>query len=501
MCIWLPNWPVQQKGVRTLKSRPLVLFTQSSRGLLVVVACSRSPTRYGVRTGMPLAEAESLCVGMQPEPEFVRHDPDADRRTLRRLALYCHRYTPVVALEEAETPECLLLDVGGSAHLFGGERALGERVVADFRRLGYAVRVAIADGIGAAWALAHAREVAKAVRVLPAGRNREIVSRLRVEGLRLPAAVIERLHQFDLRRIGQVLEVPRTELVTRFGPELLLRLDQALGRRAELVPSERQVEPIEASWRFEDPVAQEGVLEAVTERLVRKLARRLEPEQMGVRRLYGTIEVADDRPVSFEIGMLRPTGSAERLLELIRLRLEGLRLSAGILRVALRVAAAPLEVRQERWFDSDEDARRQAAFREFVERLSSRLGEEAVLRPCLRPDDQPEWAWDYVPWLRERSSTPLDERKTRPLAQPVNLLAGPQAIHVEEGQDGPCRFGWRERSYAVARAWGPQRIETGWWRGDDVRRDYYRVEAQTGERFWLYRDLARGTWYLHGVFA
>jgi protein ImuB len=88
------------------------------------------------------------------------------------------------------------------------------------------------------------------------------------------------------------------------------------------------------------------------------------------------------------------------------------------------------------------------------------------------------------------------------MVRPV-LLNHPCPVAVLSAYPGgsPRRFQCNDRAYLVARSWGPERIETGWWRGRDVRRDYYIVEATSGERFWLFRNLADGSWFLHGEFA
>src|SRR5205807_6815926 len=86
--------------------------------------------------------------------------------------------------------------------------------------------------------------------------------------------------------------------------------------------------------------------------------------------------------------------------------------------------------------------------------------------------------------------------------RPLRLFTPPLPVEVvAAAPDGPpAAFDWQGRRHAVARAWGPERIETGWWRRGTVRRDYYRVETPAGWRFWLFCDLAGGGWYLHGAF-
>ena len=159
LCIWLPHWPLQRiiatrqgrsnyslslgerVGVR-VPARELLLYEQFRRGLFRVVACSG---RFGIRTGMSLAEATALG-----NIECQEHDPLADRTALLQLAGWCEQFGPIVGVED---PDNLLVDVTGLGSLFGGEERLAEQVMRAFQRLGLTVRVAIADTVGAAWAI------------------------------------------------------------------------------------------------------------------------------------------------------------------------------------------------------------------------------------------------------------------------------------------------------------------------------------------------------------
>src|SRR5262249_26544197 len=156
-------------------------------------------------------------------------------------------------------------------------------------------------------------------------------------------------------------------------------------------------------------------------------------------------------------------------------------------------------------FDEENSPERRRAMTALLERLSSRLGEKAVLQPQLQPDAQPEFACRYEPclflssprWgegpgvrgkavaLRRRSphskgASPSEAVGERVLmVRPPCLQDYPTGLAVLSIFPGgpPIRFEWQEEHYIVARCWGPERIETGWWRGDDVRRDYYLVET------------------------
>src|SRR5204863_6074700 len=163
-----------------------------------------------------------------------------------------------------------LLDVTGCGYGFGGEAGLAAAAVAEMRQRGYWATAAVADTAGAAWAVARygvaLRPDEPRTKIIPPGRTAEALRPLPVEALRLRSDVVLLLHEFDLRQIGQVMALRRAELPSRFGPELLLRLDQALGSAPEVLTPERPAEVVEAAWPFEPPVTDGQILETVISR-------------------------------------------------------------------------------------------------------------------------------------------------------------------------------------------------------------------------------------------
>lgn len=586
MCLWFPGWPIQRlrRAQPELERLPLVL-AQPGHGKLWVTARSRTAAQQGVTVGMPLAEARALAAG-KSRTHFEMHDPHADREALRKVAVWCQRFTPVVAVEEGESPDSLLLDITGCGPLFGGEESLARKVMGEFRRRRFWVMAAVADTIGAAWAVAvyvsRSRgpvvdNVARArnengLTIVPPGRHAETLRSLPVEALRLPAQVVELLREFDIHRVGALLALPRAELPGRFGPEVVRRLDQAIGNVPELLTSERAVEPVEASWDFEPLAADRRLIDAVFDHLLGQVLARL-PRHLGVQRLSCTLRTAAES-VPIRVNLLRPSASARHLGELARLHFEHIQLPAEVSAMTVRAdAIAPLEFRQGQIFEDEAGGERRRKFQVLIERLSSRLGEACVLRPRLWPDVQPELAWRGEPWLGRRETKqsrsspngttvnisqgrkPLEKNAARiksqrddsistagrhgkrdatfapsgleehvtalqgltPLAidgrplgaaspcrgsRPTCLKPRPIAIAVTSLFRGgpPARFEWRGQSRTIAHYRGPERIETGWWRGPDVRRDYYLVETSDGERYWLFRTIRGEGWFLQGAF-
>jgi protein ImuB len=506
-------------------------------------------------------------------------DPLTDRQALEALAEWCGRFSPIVGLENSPAPESLLLDVTGLVHLFDGETSLAERIVHDFTCRGLAVRVAVADTIGAAWAMAHSQQSAvsnqqsaissqqsavssqhSAFTLVPPGEVLPAVRPLPVAALRLPEDTVELLRGLGIDRIGQLEALPRDELSSRFGPQLLTRWDQAMGRLAEPIPVRGELPKLEADWSPESPATRRETAEAALEQLIGQVAEGLLRLGRGALRLECRLDCisggsARAEPVQLSVGLFRPTAAAGHLSSLARMQLERLRLPGPLVGMHVTVAAtAPLpEEQQELFFLGDGWSRRHARYlAELIERLSSRLGRRLVLRVRLVSDAQPELAFRYDPVVGDsrrraprgattnsrsvpglsssagRGATGVspvrgarhgqdargtrrgqDARGTRrrPAAgelppRPLRLLRRPVALAVTSVMpDGPpVRFHFGGRDQRIAQHWGPERIETGWWRNRVIGRDYYQIETATGHRYWLFRRLRDGRWFLHGTF-
>lgn len=473
------------------------------RGRERVIACSLAARRRGITVGMLRADAESLAGrGVRFEP----HDPPADVQRLRELAGVAQQFSPAVALQPGESPEALFLDAAGCGLAFGGDGGFAAEVVGAVGRRGYWAVAAVADTVGAAWAVArygagrrlYAPDPWARVLVVPGGEERDALRPLPIEALRLNPRAVEVLRELNVTRVEQLLALPREQLPARFGSELLARIDQALGARPEPLKPEPLVEPLEARWSFEPPVNDSGAVLAVIGELLGRLLKEVRGRDVGFRKLLWWLRTDRRDPVCLPVELLRPTTSAKDLLELIRLQLERLTLPGEVTDVTVRAAVvAPLVYRQTDlfggWADTDDVAG-------LIERLSSRLGSAAVLQPRLVPDAQPELAFEYVPWL---TMGPMPEgRPPVGLTRPPCLMGKPEPVRVLPADGSPPGWlCWADREYAIERTWGPERVETGWWRGADVRRDYVVAETTDGERFWLYRDLAAGSWFVQGVYG
>jgi protein ImuB len=463
---------------------------------------------------MPLAEAEALLTGRGTMPAHIEpHDPAADVAALRELARTCDEYSPLFGIEALASPECLLLDVVGCEHLFGGGQQLVDALAADFRDRGFQVRVALAPTIGAAWAAAHCLAKPHAQPVLGDQDIEQAIAPLPVSSLRLSAAITDTLHELGLRRIGQLRELPRKTLPSRFGVELLTRLDQAFGDAPELLVPLKPVEPIAAVWVTDEPITDRESLKIVGRQLLDELLEGLKPRREGVRQLLCQIKGTAARPVELVVHLVSPTDVAKHLLELLCLHIDRADLPEGISFVRLEASSVgSLATCQRDLFGFEADADTQRDVSSMLDRLSNRLGQTAVVRAVPVAEAQPELAVQYEPWVFAESRGTRGERQgnghsacvsvAQPATRPLRLFQPPQRIEATAaGPEGaPMHFRWDRRDHRVIRSWGPERIETGWWRDEPICRDYFRVATQTGQHFWLFRCFEQSAWFIHGAF-
>jgi protein ImuB len=481
---------------------------------------------------MPTAEA----LAMAPRLRLVEDDPAADRQALEHLAAWATRFSPLVGLDDEPRPQSLLLDVTGCGTYFGGEEKLLDRAAQDFKAEGegWVVRLALADTVGAAWGLSRYGRTPALVRP---GETEPALAPLPVAALRLPLDAQHLLAQLGIEQVGQLLALPRDSLPSRFGPLLLRRLDQALGRLPEVIVPHNPHPEIQEDITLEYPTDRLDMLYLLLDQLAERLQEALASRHLGARQIEcllrheGSPSPSPSPPTRIAVSLSRPSRCPQHLSLLLRTRLDEMRLEGPVAALRLRVVAAERLVdTQGDLLDTESSSDREGLAR-LIDQLSNRLGREAVTRARLVPDPQPEYACRFEPLVQEAErlgsrsrlpsgtssqpvQVPLGKRDLPssrivadgrfPFARPLRLWPVPEPIEVlsvvPEGP--PLRMGWGKTTYRIFRSWGPERIETGWWRGrgEDVHRDYYVTATECGSRFWIFRRGEDGRWFLHGAF-
>ena len=515
----------------------LVSTTAGGRGERVVACCAGS-SAAGVRPGLPLSEARAVLLGPVGKGaesgerlEVVEADEEADLRFLADEARRAWCFTPLVSLPPTPRPgppsardprsqaDSLLANITGCGHLFGDERGLAEAMQQQWTGRGFRVRVSVAGSPGTAWAIAHSAHWTGqpwVPLVASPGRDELWMRRLPIEALALQPSVVRALGELEVVGVEGLLGLPVSEVKRRFGKETLWRIDRALGRWQEPLECLPMPDPVAACRDFDHPVSRADWLQEALRELVLEVADGLKRRGRVAWRLVCRLrtEGSGARPnwMEWETGLVEPSRQADHLWELVRLQSERRRWPSLVVELQVLAEGVVVPERpQQTLFETGREndtgvsgGGLQRGMARLVERLSSRLGKAAVSRPVLCDEVVPESAVVLVPVGREASLRSGTERGPwlGPVTRPLRLLEGPRAIEVmavvPEGP--PIRFAWEGRGRRVVRSWGPERIETGWWNDGGVARDYYRVETESGEWYWLFRRRGDARWFVHGVF-
>ena len=454
--------------------------------------------------GLFVGQKATDAVALAPDLITADADLDADGAALTALADWCRRFSPAVAVDP---PDGLMLDITGIDHLWGGEAAMADDLVARLAANGIPARAAVAPTVGAAWALAH---FGPARAIIAGDEVAAALAPLPVQALRLTPTVAAQIARLGLTTIGRLGALPRDQITRRFGPQVVLRLDQALGRAREALTWRRAPNPWFARLAFAEPISVPDDLARVTCDITDKLCARLDAEGQGGRRFEIGFHRLDGEVQRLSIGLALPGRDAKRIARLFQPRLESVDPGFGVEVVTLTAHdVEPLTARQRRLDETDEVAPEEG-LAPLVDRLTNRLGAAAVWRAQAHPSHIPERATARRPALSPPAGAGWDPERPRPL----RLFRRPEPIEVVAPvpDDPPILFRWRGLTHRVRLAEGPERLAREWWRSpfedaDPARlRDYYRVEDEAGARFWLFRAglysaQASATWWLHGLFG
>ncbi|HPG21924.1 MAG TPA: DNA polymerase Y family protein [Amaricoccus sp.] len=546
LSLWFPRLDAERvmRAEPQLADRPLGIVAEAG-GALVLASLGAAAEAAGLRRGMALGDARAIC------PDLVTRPEDALRAAdfLAALRRWAGRFSPWVA---AEGREALVLDVTGCAHLFGGEAGLAETVEAGAAGLGLSLRLGIADTLGAAWAVArfagagpgpvHAGDAidqearatrsraqkrrwerggaappvagrpAGGCRIVPPGETRAHLGPLPVAALRLGVAEIQALQGLGLRRIEDVAVLPRAQLARRLGPEVVRRLDQALGRAPEPVSPARPEHVFALRLTFPEPIGLEADVLAGLDRLLPPLCARLRAAGRGARRLRLTLMRVDGGAETRELGLARPADAPEAIRPLLALKLGDIDAGFGIEVLRLEaVAVEPLSPRQHRGqlaASAAAAAARQGGdpegMAELLGRIGARLGLDSLTRLHPAESHLPEKGATV---MAAAYSAPARDWPAPAAPRPI-VIFPPEPVTPRDGEAPPRDFVWRRRALRRAAAFGPERIAPEWWLDDPAwrsgPRDYWRVETEAGDRLWLFE--ARGGeapagWFAQGIFA
>lgn len=546
LSLWFPCFGAERvlRAHRGTLSGPVAVFEEVGAAR-VISSLNVEARAQGLYPGQPLRDAHAMCAALVAR---ARNTP-AERVFLGALRRWAGRFSPWVAEQGADG---LVIDLTGSAHLFGGEEGVVRAVEEDCADAGLSVRAAIADTVGAAWAVARyggqpvqsvrsgdaidqearatrsraarrrhwtkggaapqvqTRVSGDGARIVPSGQLFAALSPLPVAGLRLPSETVDQLGRLGLRRIGDLLGQPRAPLARRFGTELVLRLDQAMGNASEPVSPVRPSLHFAVRMSFPEPIGLKDDMMAALDRMLPRLCGHLAREQRGVRTLRVEAFRVDQSAQVVTVGLARPDCDVARLRPLVEMKLDEIDAGYGI--DVIRVEAIQTEPLRTREVVGHLEAGRavrdrlaaNTALDDLIGRIGARVGLEAITRVHPASSHIPEKA---ALTLAAAWSEPARNWPEPPLERPL-LLWRPEPVQADDAPELPVRFRWRRTDWEICAGRGPERLSPEWWLDDpnwrSGVRDYWVVTTAQGERLWLF--YAHGAamssgWFCHGRFA
>jgi protein ImuB len=419
-----------------------------------VLACSGAAEAAGVRPGSALAAAWALAPALRVLPRDAR----AEREALEAIAAWTTQFSEKVSLEP---PRSVLLEVEGSLRLFGGLGRLMGRLRSGLAELGFEAQLATGPTPRAACWLA--RGAGEALPALP------------VEAIDPAPETRELLRTLGVRTLGELMRLPRAGVALRFGQALLDSLDRATGEAPEPRVFFRPPERFSARLELPAPASEAERVLFAARRLLVQLEGFLAARQSGVRSCSLRLVHRGGQATRFEIGFATARRDAGHALRLLRERLGAVRLAHPAEAIHLEAAALEPLAGASRALFGDAHAEAEE-WERLTERLQARLGEGRVHGLATHSEHRPERAWRAVAAGEAGAAEPP------PGPRPLWLLEPPRRL--------------AEGDFVLLA--GPERIESGWWDDEDVRRDYY-VAACGPSLAWIFR--ACEGWFLHGLFA
>jgi protein ImuB len=444
--------------------RPRAVHDTTS-GRARIVDCSRPAQEQGIRRGQALADALAIAPDLDSSPR----DRDAENALLEQTALVAYGYSHQVAI----TGDGVVLETGGSRRLHGSMKQLLTGLADELDELGIVARLGTAPVPAAACLLARAGR-----HIADADRLGALLTDWPLAHLPLATTEHDRLRGLGLTRIGDVLALPRFERERRLGRALNDHLEQLHGRQQTPLVYWQPPETFRQVLELPVPSARTEALLFAFHRMLQHLEHWLHIRDRALTRLEVELHPEERGPATrLQAGLERPGFRRERLLELLRLKLEPIRLSGAIERlvVAAESTAEHRPPQADLWTGTNGND----AWPALLDRLRARLGDDALCSIAPRSDHRPEHAWQWT----EPGRAQVDQESP---PRPAWLLPDPKPCRVDD----------------LRLIDGPERIESGWWDGHDCRRDYWTAHDRHGNRLWVFREYKpRDGWFVHGLFG
>jgi protein ImuB len=473
-----------------LRELPFVL-RKPVHGRMIIAGANTVARKQGISVGMVLADARAVV----PDLEVQDDRADLPERLLKRLGEWCIRFTPIVAVD---LPDGLLMDATGCPHLWGDDHQYVRDIMKRLNDRGYDVRVAIADTIGCAWAIAR---FGKESFIVGSNLHVQALLNLPPEALRLDPEAVEKLRKLGLNRIKQFINMPRPALRKRFGPHFLMKIDMAIGQQLEMIEPIVPIEPYQERLPCMEPIVTATGIEIALKELLTTLCFRLQQEQSGLRVAIFKCYRVDGKIERVDIATSQPTHHVHHIFKLFSTKLSTIEPALGIELFVLEAHQVEKHLPDQETMWKGPSGFKDTRLFELIDRLAEKVGVQFIHR--YLPDEH------YWPERSFKQASLNEEPNTKWInkPRPLKLLKNPDPIEVTAPIPDypPMLFIYKGKLHKIIKADGPERIEQEWWIQQGQHRDYYRVEDEEGRRFWLFRlghyHDKTFQWFMHGFFA
>lgn len=478
LAIHLPALPLEVFE-RSMQARGPLVISNGALRTPAVLFCNPAARQAGITPGMSVSAALALAADVQVQ---TRND-SLEAAALAHVAAWAGQFTSFVSLSE---PQGLLLEIAGSLKLFGGLDALCQRIREGLDALGYQACMSIAPVPLGALLLARSGDES---RIMDPVSLPPALARLTLSQLGLGERASKRLRGMGLRCVRDLMRLPRDGLAERLGPDFIDMLDRLFGRTPDPRKPWQPPPRFESRLPFPAEITSTEALLFPARRLLEELVGQLRARCAGVSCLQWRLGHHQGASTVFSLGLLRLTRDTDYLMDLLRERLERLTLPGAVEDMTLVAERMPpLSLPGADLFAIRENDEHESGL-QFLERLRNRLGADAINGIRLVPEHRPEYAWRSCEPTEAGNDTVSLHAGTR---RPVWLLDHPVVLGVVDGK--PCLEG------VLVLQPVRERIETGWWDGRDIRRDYFIATNARGGCFWVFREAGeKSRWFLHGI--
>jgi nucleotidyltransferase/DNA polymerase involved in DNA repair len=498
-CVLIPNFGlnVQLQQDLTLLLEAVAL-AENPRETAVVLEVNGKAERAGIRSGLTVAQAHSLC----PDLNIVLRREKLERSESQRLTRCLQDIAPFV---ESDLPGVFFLEADGLKRLYGAYDELAEKLIAKIKVEQYPVSVGVAPNKFTARVAAEVSHRYHCTCV-PEGCQREFLANLGITHLRLDEEMQARLLQLGLRTMGQLAAFPANELQERFGTDGRRTSLLSRGEDPEYLLPETLPEELSTTSYPTAPLYSATTTVNRIKRLLEQLFVHLEHEARGCRSLAVRLFFTDKSETWLTLSVANPTVTVKTFVRQLAGKLEKTPFHAAVTEITVIITeVAPLQIRQ-MLLTGESDVNLHRAKADAP--VTGILAQSRFYRPRLNYSPVPEKSFELLPLRAVVDNKKLPKTSEKMMTIPcyslrrisgLRLLASPceaKVIGVRQQPEQLFIDGQRQR---IRHLTGPWKLSGNWW-DHNFSRQYYEVETLSRKQYLLYYDTISARWFLQGIF-